>query len=80
MAPLVLGMLSQARYFKPVVCVTGQHREMLRQVLKTFAIMPDYDLAVMKPNQSLAAMTARILSGVDGVIGGREAGSTHGAG
>jgi len=68
MAPVVLGMLAQPKRFNPVVCVTGQHREMLQHVLKTFSIKPDHNLAVMKPNQSLAAMTARILGSVDGVI------------
>ena len=51
-----------------VVCVTAQHREMLDQVLALFAIQPDYDLAIMQPNQSLAQLTARALTKVDEVL------------
>ncbi|MGB8645932.1 MAG: UDP-N-acetylglucosamine 2-epimerase (non-hydrolyzing) [Anaerolineae bacterium] len=50
------------------VCVTGQHREMLDQVLQLFEIMPDYDLNVMQPNQQLAATTARVLDQIDPVL------------
>lgn len=68
MAPLILGMKQQPERFAPVVCVTGQHRQMLRQVLDTFELQPDHDLAVMRRDQTLAGMTARILRGVDKVI------------
>ena len=68
MAPLVLGMAARPERFRPVVCVTGQHREMLRQVLKTFDIRPDHNLAVMRANQSLAGLSARLLQGLDRVI------------
>ncbi len=68
MSPVVLGMQAKPRRFLPVVCVTGQHREMLHQVLQTFGVRPDHDLAIMRPNQTLAGMTARILEGVDAVI------------
>jgi UDP-N-acetylglucosamine 2-epimerase (non-hydrolysing) len=51
-----------------IVCVTAQHREMLDQVLALFAIRPDYDLAIMQPNQSLAALTARALTKLDEVL------------
>ncbi len=68
MAPLVLGMRRANERFTPIVCVTGQHREMLDQVLETFQIKPDHDLAVMKANQTLSGITARILEGVDTVI------------
>jgi UDP-N-acetylglucosamine 2-epimerase (non-hydrolysing) len=68
MAPLVLEMQREKERFKPIVCVTGQHRQMLDQVLETFEIEPDHDLAVMKRSQTLAGMTARILEGVDMVI------------
>ena len=68
MCPIVLGMKSVAKKFAPIVCVTGQHREMLRQVLQTFGVKPDYDLAVMQPNQSLAALTARMLGSVERLI------------
>ena len=68
MCPIVLGMKAASKRFVPVVCVTGQHREMLHQVLQTFGVRPDYDLAVMRPNQSLSGVTSRILQGVDAVI------------
>ena len=68
MCPVVMGLKAARREFSPVVCVTGQHREMLCQVLQTFDMKPDHDLAVMRPNQSLAGVTARILQGVDRVI------------
>lgn len=51
-----------------VVCVTAQHREMLDQVLQLFGIQPDYDLAIMQPNQSLAELTARALTKLDEVL------------
>ena len=51
-----------------IVCVTAQHREMLDQVLALFAIRPDYDLAIMQPNQSLAELTARTLTKLDEVL------------
>lgn len=52
----------------PIVCVTAQHREMLDQVLKLAEIIPDYDLDVMTPNQSLDALTARLLTGIGEVL------------
>jgi UDP-N-acetylglucosamine 2-epimerase (non-hydrolysing) len=69
MTPIVLGMRRAKARFTPIVCVTGQHREMLDQVLETFQIAADHDLAVMKTNQTLAGMTSRILEGVDVLIG-----------
>jgi len=51
-----------------LTCTTGQHREMLNQVLELFDIKPDYDLEVMRPNQQLASLTARILDGVSEVL------------
>ncbi|MCL4789403.1 MAG: UDP-N-acetylglucosamine 2-epimerase (non-hydrolyzing) [Verrucomicrobia bacterium] len=68
MSPLILQMKSLPTRFKPIVCATGQQKQMLRQVLDTFGIRPDYDLAVMRPNQTLTGMTARILKGVDSVM------------
>jgi len=65
MAPLVLK-LRQELDIK--VCVTGQHREMLDQVLKLFKIIPDYDLNLMKPNQNLANLTSEVLNGVTHVL------------
>lgn len=68
MAPLILGMRQRPERFTPVVCVTGQHRQMLRQALDTFELQPDHDLAVMRRDQTLAGLTARMLCGVDEVI------------
>lgn len=63
MAPLVIALRGDPR-FDARVCVTGQHREMLDQVLELFAIRPDYDLAVMQPGQSLSAVAEATLSGL----------------
>jgi UDP-N-acetylglucosamine 2-epimerase len=67
MAPLV-RVLDERADFEAVTCVTAQHREMLDQVLDWFGIMPDYDLDLMQPDQTLAGLTARALEGVSGVI------------
>ena len=67
MAPLVIE-LNNRENIECIVCVTAQHREMLDQVLKTFEIMPNYDLNLMKQNQSLNELTSRVLSGVDEII------------
>src|SRR4051812_37212885 len=65
MAPVILEMQRRTSAFEPVVCVTGQHREMLDQVLDTFGITPNHDLAVMTENQTLAELTSRILRTID---------------
>ena len=65
MAPLVLR-LSQDLEVK--VCVTGQHRQMLDQVLELFQITPNYDLNLMKPNQNLANLTGEVLNGVTQIL------------
>ncbi len=67
MAPLVQRIAAHPD-LRPIVCVTGQHREMLDQVLRTFAITPDVDLNVMRPDQRLAQTTATILTEVDAVL------------
>ena len=67
MAPLV-NLLKQQTDIDSRVCVTGQHREMLDQVLDFFAIVPDYDLDLMQTNQSLNGLSATILSKMDGVF------------
>ena len=54
--------------FKTIVCVTGQHRKMLDQVLKLFNIRPDYDLNIMRQGQDLYDITARVLTGMRGVL------------
>lgn len=67
MAPLVLALASDKR-FDAKVCVTGQHREMLDQVLDLFEIKPDFDLNIMKHGQDLTDVTASILQGMRGVF------------
>lgn len=68
MAPLVKAFQRQPEEFDTVVCVTGQHREMLDQVLKIFEITPDYDLDIMKQGQDLYDVTARVLTGMRDVL------------
>lgn len=67
MAPVVQA-LQQAEDMESIVCVTGQHRDMLDQVLQIFAIQPDEDLNLMKPNQSLHELTARIIQGLQPIF------------
>lgn len=67
MAPLVRELEAREE-FESIVCVTAQHREMLDQVLRAFAIKPDYDLDVMRQGQSLSDVTARVLQGLEGVL------------
>lgn len=67
MCPLVNELKSRDT-IKTVVCVTGQHRQMLDQVLETFAVVPDYDLSVMKDKQSLFDITTNILNGIKEVL------------
>ncbi|WP_286255693.1 non-hydrolyzing UDP-N-acetylglucosamine 2-epimerase [Marinobacter shengliensis] len=67
MAPLVLSLQEDER-FESVLCVTGQHREMLDQVLSLFELAPDYDLNIMRPGQDLTDVTAGILQGMRGVL------------
>lgn len=68
MAPLVKKLQRHSNDFKTVVCVTGQHREMLDQVLQIFDIKPDYDLNIMKQGQDLYDVTARVLVGLRDVL------------
>lgn len=68
MAPLVKEFQKQAETFETIVCVTGQHREMLDQVLDIFDIRPDYDLNIMKQGQDLYDVTARVLTGMRDVL------------
>lgn len=67
MAPVIRTFQKEV-LFDTKVCVTGQHRHMLDQVLETFAISPDFDLNLMKPNQSLTSLTIDILSGIQKII------------
>ena len=68
MAPLVKEFQKHSDKFETVVCVTGQHREMLDQVLHIFEITPDYDLNIMKQGQDLYDVTARVLTGMRDVL------------
>jgi UDP-N-acetylglucosamine 2-epimerase (non-hydrolysing) len=68
MAPLVKEFQKHPETFKTVVCVTGQHRQMLDQVLQLFEITPDYDLNIMKQGQDLYDVTARVLTGMRDVL------------
>ena len=68
MAPLVKEFQKNPQDFETVVCVTGQHREMLDQVLKIFEITPDFDLNIMKQGQDLYDVTARVLTGMRDVF------------
>ena len=68
MAPLVKEFQKNNEIFKTIVCVTGQHREMLDQVLQIFDIQPDYDLNIMKQGQDLYDVTAHVLTGMRDVF------------
>lgn len=68
MAPLVKEFQKYPETFKTIVCVTGQHRQMLDQVLQLFEIVPDYDLNIMKQGQDLYDVTARVLTGMRDVL------------
>lgn len=68
MAPLVKEFQKHPERFETIVCVTGQHREMLDQVLHIFEIKPDYDLNIMKQGQELYDVTARVLIGMRDVL------------
>ncbi len=69
LCPLVLELKSRPDQFESIVCLTGQHREMLDQVMETFGIKAEFDLNIMSPGQSLAQVTARATTGLDEVIG-----------
>ena len=68
MAPLAIKLKEKKDDFETIVCVTGQHREMLDQVLDIFSIKPDYDLNIMKQGQDLYDITARVLTGMRDVL------------
>ena len=69
MAPLAIELKKNDADFETIVCVTGQHREMLDQVLRIFDIQPDFDLNIMKQGQDLYDITARVLTGMRDVLG-----------
>ncbi|MDD4033280.1 MAG: UDP-N-acetylglucosamine 2-epimerase (non-hydrolyzing) [Bacteroidales bacterium] len=68
MAPLVKEFQKNPDKFETIICVTGQHREMLDQVLRLFEIVPDYDLNIMKQGQDLYDVTSRVLIGMRDVL------------
>jgi UDP-N-acetylglucosamine 2-epimerase (non-hydrolysing) len=68
MAPVVAACRAQNERLEPIVCFTGQHDEMLRQVTDYFGIQPDFDLKVMSPGQSLAQLTAKLVVALDETI------------
>lgn len=68
MAPLVIELKKHPEFFQTLVCVTGQHREMLDQVLSLFNIVPDFDLNIMKQGQDLYDITSRVLLGMRDVL------------
>ena len=68
MAPLIKEFQKYPNEFLTVICVTGQHREMLDQVLNIFEIVPDYDLNIMKQEQDLYDVTAKVLTGIRDVL------------
>lgn len=68
MCPLVKEFQKHANDFETIVCVTGQHREMLDQVLKIFEIIPHYDLDIMRQGQDLTDVTVRVLAGMREVL------------
>ncbi len=67
MCPLV-NELKKNDSIKTIVCVTGQHKEMLEQVLDVFKVVPDYDLGIMKANQTLFTITTSILDKIQAVL------------
>lgn len=68
MAPLALKLQQNTQEFETKVCVTGQHREMLDQVLELFDLKPDFDLNLMKPGQTLSDVTSGVLKGLEQVF------------
>ena len=68
MAPVIRTLKNRPEAFKTTICITAQHREMLDQVLDAFNVSPDIDLDLMRPNQSLAELTARIFKNLDPVL------------
>lgn len=68
MAPLVKELNKQSDRFESIVAVTAQHREMLDQVLQTFGIKPNYDMNIMKENQTLSEITSSVLIGLDEIL------------
>jgi UDP-N-acetylglucosamine 2-epimerase (non-hydrolysing) len=68
MAPVIGELGRHPERVRSIVCVTGQHRQMLDQVLELFAIRPDYDLNLMQPDQTLSQLSASLFAALDGVV------------
>ncbi|MFY9779796.1 MAG: UDP-N-acetylglucosamine 2-epimerase (non-hydrolyzing) [Candidatus Baltobacteraceae bacterium] len=68
MAPVVRALAAAGAAVEPLVCVTAQHRQMLDDLLELFAIVPDYDLDIMRPDQTLTQITTRVLIGMEPVL------------
>ena len=68
LAPVILELQKDKKYFKVITIATAQHRQMLDQVLTVFKIKPDYDLDIMKPKQSLASITKNTIEALDDVM------------
>ena len=68
MAPIVFELQKHAGEFDPVVISTGQHRQMLDQVLEVFDVKPEIELDVMRNNQSLSGLSCRILTAMDALL------------
>lgn len=68
MAPIILELQKYPEHFQVLTIATAQHRQMLDQVLEVFKIKPDYDLDIMAPKQTLASLTAKIITGIDEVL------------
>lgn len=68
MAPLILEFQNYPEFFKVLTIATAQHRQMLDQVLEVFKIKPDYDLDIMSAKQTLATLTAKIITGIDEIL------------
>ena len=68
LAPVIKELSSRSSFFESLVCATGQHREMLDQVLSLFGIKPDFDLDLMQPDQSPAQVAARVLLALEPLL------------
>lgn len=71
MAPVIKKLANDPRFLSKII-VTGQHREMLEQTLAAFELTPDYDLAIMRENQTLSSITSRILEGLENIFQSEE--------
>jgi UDP-N-acetylglucosamine 2-epimerase (non-hydrolysing) len=68
MAPVVRALAAARPQIQPIVCVTAQHRQMLDDLLELFGIVPDYDLDIMRHDQTITQITTRVLEGMEGVL------------